>query len=106
MKTGIHACENWHCALICIFCVGGYQRLLNDVPAPPLDDPITFVAPALPEETLLEVTVLLFVRDLTESIYVLFSKVPGACLILRLGNLYSFNLTLCAMGKIFIHMFF
>ncbi|KDQ97270.1 serine/threonine-protein kinase unc-51 [Zootermopsis nevadensis] len=33
---------------------GGYQRLFNDAPAPPLDGPITFVAPELPEETLLE----------------------------------------------------
>jgi hypothetical protein len=41
-----------------LFYVGGYQRLFNDAPAPPLDGPITFVAPELPEETLLEVTVL------------------------------------------------
>ncbi|KAJ9599082.1 hypothetical protein L9F63_010419, partial [Diploptera punctata] len=33
---------------------GGYQRLFNDTPAPSLDGPITFVAPELPEETLLE----------------------------------------------------
>lgn len=36
---------------------GGYQRLFNEAPVPPLDGPITFVAPELPEETLLEVTV-------------------------------------------------
>jgi len=33
---------------------GGYQRLFNEAPLPPLDGPITFVAPELPEETLLE----------------------------------------------------
>jgi hypothetical protein len=39
---------------------GGYQRLFNEAPVPPLDGPITFVAPELPEETLLEVTVRTF----------------------------------------------
>lgn len=33
---------------------GGYQRLFSDAPVPPIDGPITFVAPELPEETLLE----------------------------------------------------
>lgn len=43
---------------LCAFvCAGGYQRLFNEAPVPPLDGPITFVAPELPEETLLEVTV-------------------------------------------------
>lgn len=37
---------------------GGYQRLFSDAPVPPIDGPITFVAPELPEETLLEVTLL------------------------------------------------
>ncbi|GFG29073.1 hypothetical protein Cfor_09476 [Coptotermes formosanus] len=34
--------------------MSGYQRLFNEAPVPPLDGPITFVAPELPEETLLE----------------------------------------------------
>lgn len=41
---------------------GGYQRLFSDAPVPPIDGPITFVAPELPEETLLEVT-LIYISD-------------------------------------------
>jgi hypothetical protein len=41
-------------------CAGGYQRLFSDAQVPPIDGPITFVAPELPEETLLEV-ILLFI---------------------------------------------
>ncbi|GLH12876.1 cGMP-dependent protein kinase, isozyme 1 [Gryllus bimaculatus] len=33
---------------------GGLQRMFHDAPAPSLEGPITFVAPELPEETLLE----------------------------------------------------
>ncbi|XP_066997912.1 serine/threonine-protein kinase unc-51 isoform X2 [Anabrus simplex] len=33
---------------------GGFQRIFHDTPVPPLEGPITFLAPELPEETLLE----------------------------------------------------
>ena len=49
--------------IVCSFAslyAGGYQRLFSEAPVPPLDGPITFVAPELPEETLLEVTFLSF----------------------------------------------
>lgn len=78
----IYVCQ--HCVLLCavrelsavfmwvpyIICLcaflyaGGYQRLFNEAPVPPLDGPITFVAPELPEETLLEVTVWTFFTTL------------------------------------------
>jgi len=57
----------WVPSLICLCAslyAGGYQRLFNEAPVPPLDGPITFVAPELPEETLLEVIVWTFFATL------------------------------------------
>jgi hypothetical protein len=49
-----------HCTFMPPLCTpaGGYQRLFSDAQVPPIDGPITFVAPELPEETLLEVSLL------------------------------------------------
>jgi hypothetical protein len=55
-----------HCSFMSLFYMyaGGYQRLFSDAPVPPIDGPITFVAPELPEETLLEVILVFISYDL------------------------------------------